>query len=148
LYRISGIIEIADLQTIKRFIATAASSPEGQNLKLLWARAYKAGLIAGYQVYYEKTEEKLKEAHNSGYELGFREGSSPNTNLFQRGFNEGRHEELEEWIAEGHGQHCGYQPTITHDNSSIQTDPPSLADASTSTVNENDGPRSTIACPP
>jgi hypothetical protein len=44
---------------------------------------------------------------------------------------------MEEWIADGHGQHCGYQPTLIHDDSGTQTNPPLSVNASTSTVDEN-----------
>jgi hypothetical protein len=83
-------IELADLETIKHFLTAAASSPDGENLRLLWARTFKEGLTIGYQLY-GKTEEKLNEAHDSGYEAGF---------------DEGRREEQGDWLIEGHGQHC------------------------------------------
>jgi len=76
-------IELADRNAIKTFIATASSSPEGENLRLLWGRAFKEGLMAGHQLY-GKTEEKLKEVHANGYEEGF-----------QAGYNEGWHDHQE-----------------------------------------------------
>ncbi len=104
-------IELADLGSIKRFIDTAASSPEGENLRLLWARAFKEGLTVGHRLY-GKTEEKLNEAYDSGYEAGF---------------DEGRREEQGDWIIEGHGGHCSFQPTIIREDLAVQTenDPPS-----------------------
>jgi len=99
-------VELADLQSIKQFLDTAASSPEGENLKILWARAFKEGLIVGHQLY-GKTEEKLNEAHNSGYEAGY---------------DEGRRDEQGDWIIEGHGEHCGFQPTVVHNDSAVQTE--------------------------
>jgi hypothetical protein len=110
-------IELADLKSIKHFLDTAASSPEGENLRLLWARAFKEGLTIGHQLY-GKTEEKLNEAHNSGYEAGY---------------DEGRREEQGDWLIEGHGEHCGFQPTVVCEDSAVQTEndlPPRL----TSTV--------------
>src|SRR6266446_787859 len=103
-------IELADLKSIKHFLNTAASSPEGENLRLLWARAFKEGLTIGHHLY-GKTEEKLNEAHNSGYEAGY---------------NEGRCEEQGDWLIEGHSEHCGFQPTVIHEDSAVQTenDPP------------------------
>ena len=103
-------IELADLETIKHFLTAAASSPEGENLRLLWARAFKEGLTIGHQLY-GKTEEKLNEAHNSGYKAGY---------------DEGRREEQGDWLIEGHGEHCGFQPTIVREDSAVQTenDPP------------------------
>jgi hypothetical protein len=44
-------IKLADLNSIKIFITTAASSSEGENLKLLWEYAFKEGLITGHQLY-------------------------------------------------------------------------------------------------
>jgi hypothetical protein len=90
-------IELADLNSIKVFITTAASSPEGENLKLLWGRAFKEGLIAGHQLY-GKTEERLKVVHAEAYEEGF-----------QVGYNEGRRNEHGDWALDGHGMHCSYQ---------------------------------------
>src|ERR1700678_1999089 len=58
-------IEIAELGNIKLFLETAASTSDGENLRLLWARAFKEGLMAGHQLY-GKTVEKLNEAHNRG----------------------------------------------------------------------------------
>ena len=103
-------IELADLKSIKHFLDTAASLPEGENLRLLWARAFKEGLTTGHHLY-GKTEEKLNEAHNSGYEAGY---------------DEGRREEQGDWLIEGHGEHCGFQPTVVHEDSAVQTenDPP------------------------
>jgi hypothetical protein len=107
----SEFIELADLSAIKMFIITAASSSEGKNLKLLWARAFKEGLISGHQLY-GKTEEKLKETHANGYEEGF-----------QAGYNEGRRDEYGDWSSDGHGMHCGYQDPIPYDDYGTQTNP-------------------------
>src|SRR5271168_3273196 len=79
-----NFIELADSETIKHFVTIAASSPEGENLKFLWARAFKEGLVAGHALY-GRTEEKLKEAHELGYEQGFKEGGSSKIDLFQAG---------------------------------------------------------------
>ncbi|KAF8813085.1 hypothetical protein BYT27DRAFT_7251275 [Phlegmacium glaucopus] len=40
-------IEIADLQSIKKFLTTAASFPENENLEILWDRAYDEGYHEG-----------------------------------------------------------------------------------------------------
>ena len=82
-------IELADLNTIKIFITTASSSPEGENLKLLWARVFKEGLMAGHQLY-GKMEEKLKEVHIHGYEEGY-----------QAGYNEGWCDKQKDWLMDG-----------------------------------------------
>ena len=93
-------IELADLSTIKIFITTAASSYEGENLKFLWGRAFKEGLIAGHQLY-GKTEERLKEVREEGY---------------QAGYIEGQHDERGDWALDGHGLHCGYQTNIPYND--------------------------------
>jgi hypothetical protein len=99
-------IELADLESIKHFLTAAASSPEGENLRRLWDRAFKEGLRVGHQLYVE-TVGKLNEVHNSGYEAGFEEG---------------RREEQGDWIIDGHGEHCGHQPTVVHEDTGAQTD--------------------------
>jgi hypothetical protein len=119
-------IELADLNAIKVFITTASSSPEGENLKLLWGRAFKEGLIAGHQLY-GKTEERMKEIHVDAYEEGF-----------QAGYNEGRRDEYGDWAIDGHGMHCGYQATIPCDDYGTQIEP-----ATSSIITEN-SPRTTV----
>ena len=88
-------IEIADLPSVKLFLDTAASSsPEGQNLHLLWARAFKEGLLAGHNLY-GLTVEKVEEAHQNGYREGHDEG-----------YDDGCRVERRDWMLEGHGPHC------------------------------------------
>ena len=129
-------IELADLSTIRIFITTASSSPEGENLKLLWGRAFKEGLISGHQLY-GKTEERMKEVHAEAYEEGF-----------QAGYNKGRRDEHGDWALDGHGMHCSYQaipfddyetqpvtqPDLTTTKSiSVQTHPTTMLQTSYST---------------
>jgi hypothetical protein len=63
-------IELANFESIQQFITAASSLLEGENIKLLWACAFKEGLTAG-QVHYGKTKENLNKVHNSRYEEGF-----------------------------------------------------------------------------
>ena len=93
-------IELADLNSIKVFITAASSSSEGENLKLLWGRAFKEGLVAGHKLY-GKTEERLKVVQAEAYEEGFQEG--------QRNAHE-------DWALDGHGLHCGYNSTVPYDD--------------------------------
>src|ERR1700678_944870 len=134
-----NFIELADSETIKHFVTIAASSPEGENLKFLWARAFKKGLVAGHALY-GRTEEKLKEAHELGYEQGFKEGGSSKIDLFQAGIDEGRRDEWGDWATAGHGQHCFQRAAIPiHDyysSSGVQTDTPTFVTTSTSTSDE------------
>ncbi|KIM35515.1 hypothetical protein M413DRAFT_32457 [Hebeloma cylindrosporum] len=119
-------IELADLESIKLFLTAAAATPDGENLKLLWARAFKEGFLMGQGSSADTLEEKLEEARNQG----FKEGSSSKVDLFEAGYDEGRRDEQGDWIIEGHGQHCGFQPTTVREDSSIQTDePPPHVDA-------------------
>ena len=124
-------IELASLENIKHFITIASSTPGGEDLKLLWGRGFKEGLVAGHLLH-GRTEEKLKEAHDCGYEEGFRDGSASKIDLFQAGFDEGRRDEQEDWLTNRHGLHC-FPPTNV---CSVQTDPPSLLTTSTSTVDD------------
>jgi hypothetical protein len=66
-------IEIAELGDIKTFLETAASTPDGENLRLLWARAFKEGLRVGHGLYVGAVE-GLNKAHKEGYEEGYNEG--------------------------------------------------------------------------
>ena len=111
-------IELADLNSIKNFITTASSSSEGENLKLLWGRAFKEGLIAGHQLY-GKAEERLKEVHEEG---------------FQAGYEEGQRDERGDWALEGHGIHCGYQTTIPYDDYGTPLAPTTTMSVSTQTI--------------
>src|ERR1700678_946371 len=65
-------IEIAELGNIKLFLETAASTSDGKNLKILWARAFKEGLRVGHELYVGAVA-KLNKAHNEGYEEGYNE---------------------------------------------------------------------------
>jgi len=84
----------------------------------------------------------IKKAQNHGYEQGYKEGSSLKVDLFQAGYDEGQHDEQGDWIIEGHGQHCSFQPTIVREDLSIQMD--DLPPHSTATVAiQVDTPKST-----
>ncbi|KIM45019.1 hypothetical protein M413DRAFT_24288 [Hebeloma cylindrosporum] len=110
-------IELADLESIKQFLVAASSSPDGENLKLLWARAFKEGFLVGQGSSTEILEEKVEEARNQG----FKEGSSSKIDLFEAGVYEGCHDERADWLAEGHGDHC-FTPTRVSEDRGIQTD--------------------------
>src|SRR6266567_194879 len=95
-------IELADLKTIKLFLITAASTPEGQNLESLWDRAFEEGQCALLQ----RLDKKLDDADDRGYKRGFEEGESSKVRVFAMGLEEGRSDECSDWIAAGHGEHC------------------------------------------
>src|ERR1700678_3735429 len=108
-------LKLAELCNIKFATDAASSTPDGENLKRLWARAFQEGFRVGHQLH-EKTAEKIKEAHNKGYE---------------EGYSEGRRDEEINWRCEGHGEFCA--PLQVRQDSGTQTKPPSLVDASAST---------------
>ena len=56
-------IKLADLKTIKLFLVTAASTPEGQNLEHLWDHAFEEGKQALLQM----LDRKINAADNHGY---------------------------------------------------------------------------------
>jgi hypothetical protein len=56
-------IDLADLESVKHFLATAASTSEGQNLELLWDRAFEEGKRALRRI----LEKKLDDADSYGY---------------------------------------------------------------------------------
>src|SRR5271168_1498475 len=108
-------IQLANLDDVEDFIDAAASTSDGSNLKLLWKHAFEEGLRVGRQLYVGAVD-KLNEAHNKRYE---------------EGYNEGRRDEQMDWIIDSQGLH-GDQPPSCED-SSTQTEPPSLVNASAST---------------
>ena len=62
-------IQLANLSDIKLFMDAASSSSDGENLKALWACAFKEGLKVGHQLYVGAVR-KLNEAHKEGYDEG------------------------------------------------------------------------------
>ena len=101
-------IQLADHQSIKLFFDIAATSPQGENLKPLWDRAFKEGLRVGHQLYVE-TVGKLNEAHKTGYEEGY-----------LIGYDEGRRDNEIDWRSGGHSGLCSQLQV--HQESSTQTD--------------------------
>src|SRR6266446_759730 len=66
---------------------------------------------------------------------------------FQAGYNEGRHDEEGDWIIEGHGQHCGFQPTAVREDSTIQTDDPPPRSVAMTAI-QTDTPKPQLTIPP
>ncbi|KAF8804082.1 hypothetical protein BYT27DRAFT_6708363 [Phlegmacium glaucopus] len=102
-------IEIADLKTIKKFLTTATSSPENENLEILWSRAY-----------------------NEGYKQGVEESRSSKEKCYEMGVKDGKQEEQEDWMIEGHAPPLIPVPTTT--SISVQTDVASAPLASSATI--------------
>ena len=60
-------IELANLESIKLFLSTVASTAEGRNLEHLWDRAFEEGQRALLQT----LDKKLDNADDRGYARGF-----------------------------------------------------------------------------
>jgi hypothetical protein len=116
-------VELADLTDILRFCDTVASTQEGRNLKLLWDRAFKAGLDQG-----RKEEQNLRdEAYFQGKARGIKDAeeaaSRAEVDLYRHGIVKGGIEERLKWTSAGHGPHC-LTPVAILSDESVQTDSP------------------------
>jgi len=130
-------IELADLDDVLRFCDAVASIQEGRNLKLLWDRAFEAGLDQG-----RNEERDLKdEMYLRGKAMGNKEAeeaaSRNEIDLYRHGIDEGRTKEQSEWTSAGHGPHC-FSPVAILSDEGVQTnfEPPITAtcDASSQTI--------------
>ena len=114
-------INLADLDDISLFFDTVASMQEGRNLKLLWDRAFKAGLDQG------RTEERAfrDEMYLRGKAQGAKEAKEAASNVeidfYRHGIEKGRVEERSEWTTLGHGLRC-FSPIAVLSDESTQTD--------------------------
>jgi hypothetical protein len=119
-------IELADLDDVLRF-CNAVASTQGRNLKLLWDRAFEAGLNQG------RAEERdlRDEAYLQGKAMGIKQAEEAarcaEIDLYSHGIEKGRAEERFEWTSIGHGLHC-LSPVAILSDQIIQTDlePPIL----------------------
>ncbi|PPQ87143.1 hypothetical protein CVT26_008731 [Gymnopilus dilepis] len=129
-------IELATLSQVKLFLATAYLLPEGQNLTLLWDRAFDEGIEAGKEEYRRRGDNVWERGHDAGYKQGFEEGERSVLNVYQLGQISGIKAEQEQWIKDGHGDHCfKSRPTC---NSGIQTKP--LASTTAGVGTSDDSP--------
>ena len=110
-------IELADLEDIPQFFDAIASIQEGRNLKLLWDRAFEAGLNQG------RSEERefRDEMYLRGKAQGIKEAEAVEIDFYHHGTEKGRIEERNEWISAGHGLHC-LSPVAILSDESTQTD--------------------------
>jgi hypothetical protein len=114
-------VELADLDDVLRFCDAVASTYEGRNLKLLWDRAFEAGLDRG------RTEERdyRDEMYLRGKAQGIKEAevaaSQAEVDLYRHGIVKGGIEERLKWTSAGHGLHC-LTPVAILSDASIQTD--------------------------
>ncbi|KAF8801007.1 hypothetical protein BYT27DRAFT_7116220 [Phlegmacium glaucopus] len=112
-------IEIADLKSIKKFLNTAASFPENENLEILWDRAYNEGYNEGRRALLRSLEKKLDDEYDKGYRIGVEESKVKH---FKMGLEDGQMSERSEWIEDGHGQHC-LMPVAALEEKGIQSNP-------------------------
>jgi len=103
-------INLANLDDIIRFCDAVASTQEGRNLKLLWDRAFEAGLDQGQTEEWRRGEDDRRQAYIRGKEMGIEEAEaaerSTELNFYLHGTEKGRIEERLEWSSAGHGPHC------------------------------------------
>jgi len=118
-------IDLADLDDIIRFCNAVASTQEGRNLKLLWDRAFEAGLDQGRTEEWRRGEDDRRQAYIRGKERGIEEAGDKvrdeKLSLYELGCEEGRIQEREEWTSMDHGPHC-FAPIAIPSDASIQTD--------------------------
>jgi hypothetical protein len=133
-------VELADLDDVLRFCDAVASTYEGRNLKLLWDRAFEAGLNQG------RNEERdfRDEMYLRGKACGIREAEAATRraeiDLFSHGIEKGRTEERTEWTSAGHGPHC-FSPVAILSDQVIQTNsepPTTTVSVQTSTIHHHD----------
>jgi len=128
-------IDICNLEDVLRFLDTVATTREGKNLKLLWDRAFKAGLDQG-----RNEERDLRdEMYRRGKEVGIKQAEKPakraDFERYSHGIEQGRIMERSEWTSKGHGLQC-FSPVAILSNQSIQTDPePPTTSIATQTSN-------------
>ena len=130
-------IEFADLDDILRFCDSAASTQDGRNLKLLWDRAFEAGLKQGRSEERDFRDEMYLRGKAQGVKEAEEAASNAEIDFYRHGIEKGRTEEQSEWISTGHGPHC-LRPAATLSDEGVQTDfePPITAtcDASSQTI--------------
>jgi hypothetical protein len=127
-------VELADLNDVLRFCESAASTQEGRNLKLLWDRAFEAGLDQGRNEERDLRDEMYLQGKARGAKDAEEAANRADIDLYCHGIEKGRTEEQSEWTSTGHGPHC-FAPIAILSDQIIQTDsePPTatMCDAST-----------------
>src|SRR5271168_1307613 len=109
-FLIGTFIDIADLEDVIRFCDAVASTEEGRNLKLLWDRAFEAGLDQGRTEERRHGDKERKEMYFRGKAKGIEKAEATarraEVDLYCHGIEEGRTEEQSKWTSAGHGPHC------------------------------------------
>ena len=93
-------IELANLNTITLFLTTAASTPDGENLKFLWKQAFKEGQKVGLDEGCHFVDGMdIQEVLKVGFEQGQAFGMAA---------------EKQEWQTKGHGENCVEALPVCH----------------------------------
>jgi hypothetical protein len=114
-------IDLANLDDVLRFCDAVASTQEGRNLKLLWDRAFEAGLDQGRTEEREWRDEMYLRGKAQGKKEAEEAASSAEIDLYLHGMEKGRTEERTEWTSVGHGPHC-LSPIAVLSDQTVQTD--------------------------
>jgi hypothetical protein len=115
-------VELANLDDVLRFCDTAASlTREGRNLKLLWDRAFEAGLNQGRSEERDYRDEMYLQGKAQGIKQAEEAASQAEIDLYRHGIVKGGIDERSKWTSSGHGPHC-LTPAAILSDASIQTD--------------------------
>jgi hypothetical protein len=121
LVEFSNFIELANIEAINYFLTTAASTLEGQNLELLWKRAFQEGQKVG-----------LDEGRRFVDGMDIQEVLKVGV---ERGKAVGMATERKEWQTKGHGEDCVAAPAVRHFSTvATQTEPKTTASRETQTI--------------
>jgi hypothetical protein len=130
---------------IENFVQHAALTPEGENLELLWDRAYREGYNYGRELARKNVEKKMEEKYQEGQKVGFDEGQKVGFDEgcqflngvdvqeivkigVERGREVGIAAERRDWQTKGHGEDCVPAPVRHFSTVATQaTVPPSTA---------------------
>jgi len=82
-------VELADLEDILQFCDAAASTREGRNLKLLWDRAFKAGLNQGQSEERDFRDEMYLRGKAQGVKEAEEAASNAQIDFYRHGIEKG-----------------------------------------------------------
>ena len=139
-------IDLADLDDIPRFFDAIASMREGRNLKLLWNRAFEAGLNQGRKEERDFRDEIYRQGKAQGIKEAEEAASCAKIDFYLHGIEKGRSEERSEWTSAGHGLHC-LTPVAILANEGTQTDAESPSTATCDTSIQTPDPPLLVVSP-
>jgi hypothetical protein len=134
--RNAGIINIHD------FFAAVSTTTEGQNLKLLWKRAYEEGRNHGLDEGMLKCSEEYARGHKAGCEMATTYFDVGREQGMAEGEEHGREVECQVWLSSGHGvgQCTPTSEPRSFTSTALQTDDPVIVPADLSDGNLNTQP--------